>query len=117
MTADAEKIPSRLASPATRDAADGHGYGYGYDGQITPSAPQSSYGSVDPETVEEVTAHPSNDLGPIAVDDAGVLSKVTFTVRSTWTHPTFAAATMVQSIDYSGLGESERIDAPQVPAS
>jgi hypothetical protein len=130
-TADAEKLPGLLTSPATRDAAQAlatamtdvtvSADGRGYDGQITTSALQSAYGSVDPLTVEEVTAHPANDLGPIAVhvdvDGAGVLSKVTFTVKSTWTHPTLPSVTMVHSIDYSGLGEPEQIDAPQVPAS
>jgi hypothetical protein len=63
-----------------------------------------------------VTAHTGNDLAPIAVHlevgDDGALDKVTFTRRFPYTHPTLAAVTDVQTIDYSGVGSAQEITAP-----
>jgi hypothetical protein len=128
LTRDAQEAPSRFMTGAALDATEAlaaaltnvtqSADGRSFDGQVTPAALQAAYADADGFTVESVTAHASNDLVPIAVHlevgDDGALDKVTFTRHFPYTHPTLAAATDVQTIDYSGVGEAQAITAPSV---
>jgi hypothetical protein len=125
---DAQDAPSRFMTGAALEATEAlaaaltnvtqSADGTSFDGQITPAALQAAYADADGFTVESVTAHASNDLAAIAVHlevgDDGALDKVTFTRHFPYTHPTLAAATDVQTIDYSGVGEAQEITAPSV---